>query len=790
MSFTTQHIRAQRASVRLGTIGNFICGAVLLATLAPVQSAAAQNSDSPRTRTSLLDDNSAFVRNRVSIIGPAVVGTVTDPAGSPLANVEVRVSAVNRSTMTDDAGKFLLRALPTGTYHLDLLRIGYSGQHVVVIVPTDGADITIKVVMTPATVRLSSVNVTATPTGTDPLKITQATVQLSGKELQRALGASVGQTLSGEPGMAMRFNGPLANAPVIRGLTGERVLVLQDGDRAGDLSSAAIDHLNAVDPSAAERLEVIRGPASLLYGNNALGGVVNVITNDIPVVMPTRITGFVFGQGESVTPGGVGNIGLTAPIGSRIAISARGGYRHFDEMRVGGGIVQPNTNGHTANGTGSIAFITDNASVGVGIRDMEFEYGLPFADGGEQVRIEGSRRQAVLKSTFNTQSPLLSTIRVDGTAQWYRHAEIEESGEVGTRFALNTQTLNVTARTKTGPLSGALGLQGFLRQYSPAGEEAFTPAADNNNVALFLYEELPLAKRENTDRAPQLQFGARVDHFALKTKPQDADEIERFGPSNSSSFNNVSGSLGLSVPVSSTTSLSANVSRGFRAPTVEELYANGFHAAVGTFDIGNPNLKPEQSTGMEAGLRTQNGKTFAQFNTYYNLINNYVLPRAVGHAEANGDSVPLVNFAQANAQMYGVEGQAETELVSHVVGGMMGDFTRATLKAGGNLPYIPAGRLGTSLRYDNGRLSIGGDVKRVMRQNKVSGDQLDVVTNPYTLVNLSASWIFSGKTSTVNSLTIRTDNLLDAQYRDAASRIKSFAYNPGRNFSVVYKVLF
>ncbi|MEO7997141.1 MAG: TonB-dependent receptor [Gemmatimonadaceae bacterium] len=723
-------------------------------------------------------------------VGPAVIGTVTDSGGAPLGNVQIVVSSVNRSTMTDDAGRFAIRALPAGSYHMDVLRIGYTGQHIAVNIPADGADVILKVVMKPATIRLSSVNVTATPTGTDPLRITQATVQLSGKELQRALGASVGQTLSGEPGMATRFNGPLANAPVIRGLTGERVLVLQDGDRAGDLSSAAIDHLNAVDPSAAERLEVIRGPASLLYGNNALGGVVNVITNDIPVAVPSRITGFAFGQGESVTPGGVANLGLSMPIGSKVAISARGGYRHFDAMRVGGGETQPNTNGHTANGTGSIAFINDHASVGLGVRDMEFEYGLPFAEGGEQVRIEGSRRQAVLKSTVNTGNPLLSTIRVDGTAQWYRHNEIEESGEIGTRFALNTQTLNVTARTKTGALSGAVGVQGFLRQYTPAGEEAFTPSANNNNVALFLYEELPLTRLVNADHSPQLQFGARVDHFSLETRPENAEQVERFGASERSSFNNVSGSLGLSIPVATNTSLTANVSRGFRAPTVEELYANGFHAAVGTFDIGNPKLNSEQSTGMEAGLRSQNGKTFAQVSTYYNLISNYVLPRAVGRTEADGDSVPLVNFVQADARMYGIEGQVETALMPRIVGGVMGDFTRATLKAGGNLPYIPAGRLGGSLRYDSGRLSFSSDAKRVFSQNKVSGDQLDVVTDAYTLVNLSASWIFSGKTSTVSSLTLRADNVLDEQYRDAASRIKSFAYNPGRNLSVVYKVMF
>ncbi|MBC8090149.1 MAG: TonB-dependent receptor, partial [Phycisphaerae bacterium] len=596
-----------------------VCSVLVLAMLTPAQSFAV-------THTATI--HSAAETARVAAYGPAVVGTVTDSAGAPLGSVEVVVTGVNRSTITDDAGKFVIRALPAGTYHLSVLRIGYSGQHVVVVVPADGSDVVVNVVMKRATIRLSSVNVTATPTGTDPLNITQATVQLAGKDLQRSLGASVGQTLSGEPGMATRFNGPVANAPVIRGLTGERVLVLQDGDRAGDLSSAAVDHLNAVDPSQAERLEVIRGPASLLYGNNALGGVVNVITNDIPNTLPARLTGFAFGQGETVTPGGVGNFGLSLPLGQSGVVSARGGYRKFNDMKVGGGATQPNTHGYTANGTIGAALIRDNFSLGVGMRDMEFEYGIPFAPDAEQIRIDGSRRQAVLKSTIGTKNAFLPTVRVDGTAQWYKHSEIEDTGEIGTQFALNTQTLNVTARTKTGRVSGALGVQGYLRQYSPVGDEAFTPAANNRNFALFLYEELPLTRRDNTEHAAQLQFGARLDHFSVQTRPDDADEVERFGNPRTRNFNNISGSLGLSVPITVATSFTANVSRGFRAPTVEELFANGYHVAAGTFDVGNPDLKAEQSTGFEVGLRAQSGRTFGQINTYYNIIDNYVLPRA------------------------------------------------------------------------------------------------------------------------------------------------------------------
>ncbi len=720
-----------------------------------------------------------------------LVGTVRDSSGAPLGNVQVVVSSVNRVAITDDRGEFVLRDLSAGTYHLDFIRIGFVSQHQVVVVPVTGPEMRLSITMHVATVRLSSVNVTATPTGSDPLNVTQATVQLSGKELQRSLSSSIGQTLANEPGMSTRFNGPLANAPVIRGLTGERVLVLQDGERAGDLSSAAVDHLNAVDPSSAERIEVIRGPASLLYGNNALGGVVNVISNDIPNTIPSRASGYVSGQGESVTPGGVVAAGVTVPVTQNFAVTARGGLRNFEDMRVGGGAIQPNTNGRTSNYAVGGGYVGGKASVGVVYREMDFRYGLPHPAEDEGIRIDGVRRMTALQSTIHTGVAALATVRVDGTAQWYSHSELEPSGAVGTNFKLNTQTVNVTGRTQIGRATGAVGVQGLFRQYTPTGSEAFTPGATNDNVALFVFQEVPLSVSSPEGHTPRLQIGARYDRFAISTQPRNAEEVTRFGAAQSRSFDNVAGSFGLSLPLSHDVSLTANASRGFRAPTVEEMFANGFHAAVGTVDKGNIGLIPEQSTGLEAGLRAQSRRTFAQFSSYLNLINSYILPRAVGTTIQDGVRVPLVNFVQADAKLYGIEGQVETKLVHRLVGGVMGDFTRAQYRNGsGDLPYIPAGRVGASLRYDNGRISFGGDAKRVFSQNKVSGDALDVTTDAYTLMNINATWLLTVRGSMVHSITVRADNVLDEQYRDATSRIKSFAYNPGRNLSVVYKLLF
>jgi iron complex outermembrane recepter protein len=762
-------------------------GGVLAFSSVAAQTATANTASlEPRAASAPL---ASHVVPRAVVVSGTVTGTVQDSAGTPLGNVDIIVSGLGRTARTGDDGRFAIRGLPSGTHHLEVLRIGYVSAHEVVTVTEDGPDIDVTIVMHVATVRLSSVNVTATPTGTDALNVTQASSQLAGRELQRALSTSIGQTLAKEPGMSARYNGPIASTPVIRGLSGERVLVLQDGDRAGDLSSAAADHLNAVDPSTAERIEVIRGPASLLYGNNALGGVVNVISTDIPTSIPEHTNGYVLGQGESAAAGGVGSVGITVPISSTLALTARGGARTFDALRVGGGASQPNTNGSTEQFSLGGGFVGEHASAGLVFREMDFAYGLPHPAGDEAIRLEGVRRSLTLQSQLHTELEAINTVRIDGSSQWYSHNEIEEDGAIGTRFKLNTQTLNVLARTRTGRATGALGIQGLFRQYQPTGDEAFTPGADNNNIAAFVFQEFPLGAGPVEDHAPRLQLGARYDRFTLSTSPGDA--TAQFGAPQSRSFGNLAASLGISVPVREDVSLTANASRGFRAPAVEELFANGFHAAVGTFDVGNPDLEPEASTGFEAGVRAQSARTFAQFNTYYNIINRYIVPTAVGTQDVDGTDVPLVNFVQRDAVLYGAEGQVETRLVHNIVGGLMGDLTRAEIRGSSDyLPYIPAGRLGASLRYDNGRISAGGDVRRVFSQTRVSGDALDVPTDAYTLLDLSASWLFTTRGREVHSITLRVDNAFDEQYRDAASRIKSYAFNPGRNLSLVYRLLY
>lgn len=721
---------------------------------------------------------------------PAIVGTVRDSAGRPLANAQVVVSVVNRVLQTDADGSFVVRGLAAGTYHLDVSLIGFAPQHAVVSLPEAGADVTIDIVLRRSPLRLTGVIVSAAPTGTDPLSVTQATVELSGKTLALNMGGSVAQTLAGEPGMAMRYNGPMANTPVIRGLTGERILVLQDGERTGDLSAASADHALSIDPFSADRIEVIRGPASLLYGNNALGGVVNVISNEIATAVPGRANFFIGGQGETVTPGGVLGGGGSIPLGTRFALTARGTIRKWDNLKVGGGGTQANTDASSSGGSVGLGFVGERVQAGVAVRTSAFEFGVPIPPDGEAIRLDGRRSQVALRANLNTGLTFLPTLRADGTAQRYSHDEIEPDGTVGTNFKLSTETFNVVGRTETGRLTGVVGLQGYLRSYEPTGDEAFTPSADNRNLGLLVFQELPLTRAVRRDgRLPKLQLGARYDWFTLESK----DGGTHFGPSRSRDFNSVSASLGLTLPLGAVSTLSFNAQRAFRAPAVEEVFADGYHIAAGTYDIGNPDLHSETSTGIEGVLRSQGTRGFVQLSSYLNAISDYIAPRAVGTIDVVGEdgpiAVPLVNFFQRDARLFGFEAQGEAEVAKHWVLGASADWVRGRFANDDNLPFIPAGRIGTTLRWDSGRLSMGGGVRAVFRQSRVSGDALDVATDSHTLVNLSVGWtVLSG--ATVQNIVLRADNLLDERYYDATSRIKSFAPNPGRNLALVYKVMF
>ena len=724
---------------------------------------------------------------------PAVHGTVVDSAGTPLANANVMVAEVSRVTTTNAQGEFVLRGLPAGEYHLSVTLIGYAPGHRVVRVPADGADVKVRIALVRSPLRLNSVIVSASPTGTESDRLTQAAVELSGRALARSLGSSVASTLAQEPGVSQRFNGPAATMPVIRGLTGDRILVLQDGDRSGDLASAAADHTVSADPLAAQRIEVVRGPASLLYGNNALGGVVNVVSNDIPTAVPTHLEGRVGSQSETVTPGGAVSGAITTGLGARGAFTVRGAWRDMGALRTGGATRLDGTESRTVNGSLGYGFVGERANAGIAAKAYDFNYGIPAAPGDPEagIRIDGRRIAISARSGLQLPRAALPYLRVETTMQDYSHDEIESDGAIGTNFRLRTQTLNAQATTAFGRLKGAVGVQGLFKQYAATGGEALTPGANSSGLGAFLYQELPLHKQvDGGDDADhegeaQLQFGARWDNYSIATRSGDP----KFGPGRTTDFSNASGSLGINVPLGPVFTVSGSLARAFRAPTVEELHSNAFHAAAGTYDVGNAALEAETSSGAEAIVRARTSRVTAQFSAYVNRVGNFVTPNIVGDTLVDGNLVPLNRFTQADAQLRGVEGMLETRVGASMVATVMGDLVRGEFTGGGALPFMPPARVGAGLRWEGRRFSASGDLRRAFAQDRVTGGSVDVATEAYTLMNLSmgTQWVVG---NILHELTLRVDNVGDVRYFDSASRIKSFAANPGRNLSLVYQVQF
>lgn len=739
------------------------------------------------------------VRPALAAAGPVLRGLVTDTAGRPIPNVQVVVTALNRATSTGSDGRFAFVALPAGSYHLSTLCIGYAPAHADVVIPASGPDVQVTLVLHQTALQLSGVQVTATPIGTDPRGVPQSTLSLSGQELSRNLGGTIAQTLAEEPGVSVRFSGPAATAPVIRGLQGERVLVLEDGNRAADLSSAAPDHGTSIDPLNAQRIEVVRGPASLLYGNQALGGVVNVISNDIPTAIPTHVEGTAAFNSESANPGAAATVGLTIPVTDRIAVVAKGGVRHTNDLRMGGGGTLSNTFYRNYSGVAGLGYNSGATSMGLAYREYQFQYGLPSNE-GERSKIDGHRHELTGRADLALNHGFFSSVRLGGTAQWYGHAEVsQETGDVDTRFDLRTQTVDVLARTQAGMFSGAIGVSGLFKQYAALGDEALTPAANSNGVGAFVFQELPLrdTKGDADALVPKFQIGGRYDAYRIDIKQSDAPKFSAFAGART--FGEFSGSVGVSVPLTSSVTFSTSVARAFRAPSVEELSSNAFHTAQGTYDVGNPNLKAEVNQGVEGVLRLEHKRVNGQFAAFYNSIQNYVTPNIVKDTIAMIDgspaTVPLNRISQANARLRGLEGQIEGEIAPHVVLGAMGDLVRGALAANDEpLPFMPAARLGGHVRWDDGRMSAEAGYRHAFAQNRVppaisDEDPSGIATPAYDLLNLSVGWTLRTG-DRVNSITLRVDNALDEKYVDATSRLKTFAFNPGRNFALVYRVLF
>lgn len=724
----------------------------------------------------------AVAQERVDLQGVVLTGDER-----PVAGAEVHLPELRRGTITDAAGRFILSGVPATGIELRVTRIGYAPARLMIDADElRQGESAVRILLQETPLTLPGLEVTATPGGRDPLAVTQATSQLSGTALEREAGAGVAQTLRTQPGVAVRFMGPAATMPVIRGLTGDRILMLQDGQRSGDMAGTADDHGVTIDPLAARRIEVVRGPATVLYGNNAVGGVVNVISGDIPTTLPTSFEGVIAAQSESAFPGAAGSGRFTAPLGDGWVLTGRGAARSTGEMRIprdaGLGDRLSNSDTRNAQGAFGVGRVGERGSAGMAVRAFDFAYGVPVPPDADAVRLDGERYEVAARSEFVPSSPAFSLIELDATAQRYAHDEIDlAAGENLQEFELRTGTVDLLTRHEgIGWFSdGAWGASLLMKRYTARGPQALTPPADSRGIGLFLFEEIaPFG-----DDGPALQLGVRYDHYRI-----ESGVTEKFNEAHERRFQAFSGAVGVRVPLAPAMSASVHLGRSFRAPTVEELFSGGAHAGMGAVELGDAGLVAEQGLSLEATLRAQSARWNAQLSVHRNAIDHYVHLAAAGDTVLLGTTLPVLQYRQDDAVLTGAEGSVEWAVTPRLVLGAMGDYLRADLTDGTPLSFMPPPRLGLLGRWEDGRYSLGGDLHYELAQRRIGpADELPTPAHTTLRVHAGVRFTAGGRT---HSIIVRAENLGNELHREATSRIKDFAPGPGRNISVGYRLYY
>lgn len=721
--------------------------------------------------------------------GAALTGKVTREGGDPLVAAVVVIDESKREARTGDDGTYRFENIAAGTYHLIVRAEGYTSRRAEVVVSAQGATQDLVVELDAHFAEVVSVS----PTPRAQFESYQPTSVLGGQELAKQLESTLGATLQASPGVAMRSLGPGPARPVIRGMDGDRVAVLQDGQRMGDLSSQSADHGVTINPSSAQRIEVVRGPATLLYGANAIGGLVNVITDQIPTQKTTTVGGDA--QVDFGTNGGEANGSADVHMGNgTFAFHIGGGGARSGNFSTPDDEV---LNSQSRSGFASVggSWTGERSYVGASYAYDDSKYGVPLIEDGD-TQLTPRRHGVTVRAGATGLDGLVSSYRATLGVKRYKHNELHGENEIATTFD-NDQTEGelLVSHKPVGRFSGTVGGWFLKRSFESFGEESISPPVDQNSGALFLYEELGWSHLT-------LQFGGRYDRTAYSPD----------GGLPSRTFNEFSGSVGALIrPIHGNENLviAASLARAARNPALEELYFFGPHTGNFAFEIGNPDLGAEHALGFDLSLRVRGERVRAEFTVFRNAINNFIYRDPVtdaefhvreeefddrfGHGEEeeeghdHGD-LPFVEFAAGDSLMYGVEAHLDVDIAAGLSGEVTFDSVRGELRDTGDpLPRLPPYRGIFGLRYQKNAFQVGGNVTAVARQDRVFTDE--TATDGYGLLKLYASYSFQGG-GVLNTITARLDNATNELYRNHLNYLKDILPERGRTLKVVYSVAF
>jgi iron complex outermembrane receptor protein len=651
------------------------------------------------------------------------------------------------------------------------------------------------------------------------LDILSGTSAVSGDVLAEKTRAQLGDILSSLPGVSATSFSPGASRPVLRGYQGNRVAVLTDGIGNIDASNTSADHAVTIDTLTVERIEVLRGPAVLLFGGQAVGGAVNALDKRIPRAVPKEAVHVdaLAGYGSAARDWS-GGASVDVPVTDRVVVHLDGSYRNSDDLRTGGYILSPSLRAEvlefaaeeTSEGNldeaaealelagqsgripnsavkswtaaGGIAFIDDGGNIGLSYSIYDTNYGIParpgsghaHADGGEEeapVTIGMRQYRFDFRGELDLGDGLFEKLRLRAGYANYSHTEFE-GDEIGTIF--NSKGIEARAefiQNDRGGWRGASGAQYQSRDLEAIGAEAFVPPNKTKQFGLFTLQEFTAG---NLDAEVALRF----DTAQLRA---DILGINR-------SFNNVSAAFGVGYHIGDL-KIGANLSRTGRAPAVEELFSNGPHIATQAFEVGDPLLKSERAWNGELYARYDTPGTAFNLTLYTNRFDNFIYEAETGNVE---DALPVFQYFQNDAKVWGVEFQGSQKVASFgdvdLKVDAVADYTRAKISGGaGNIPRIPPLRVLGGVELNGARLDLRGEVEWSDAQTKTA--PFETATDGFTLVNATATWRPFGSDRNI-ALIASANNIFDVVARRSASFTKDFVPLSGRDFRLSARISF
>ena len=716
-----------------------------------------------------------------------IEGVVRDAeTGQPLAGANVSVVGSGTRAVSHGDGTFHLTGIAPRGHILRVERLGYRGATTDVAVVDRSAVVVIE--LAPSPIALRAMVVTATISERGAAEALRPVSVLAGDELQRGMEATVAATLASMPGLAAASMGPTVSQPVIRGLSGDRVLMLEDGTAVGDASNSGSDHTTALDPSSARRIELVRGPGALLYGGNALGGVVNVIRDEIPSAVPHHATGAATLQTQTATSALAGSATAVFAAADKVPVRVEVAARTSGDLKTPADTLRDtdgrlrNTDGGLWSGGAGVAYVSEWGHMGASFRGYLNDYGIPGGfEGGhaEGVRIEMERTASKFRTVVDRPVAIFDNLRFDATHTWYRHREIEKRNIVGTSYVQQAASGDVLGRHgEWGPLAaGAVGGRVSWEDFRYGGA-LYTPDTRRFRAALYMLEEVDLGPAK-------IEWGLRYDWTLADPLEEDPDSD--IGEIRDRSFHSVSGSLGVLYSHGSGLTLGASAVRAFRTPDVNELYSEGPHLAAFVFEVGNPALEGEVGRGIDVFLRFESDRMRAEVTGFHNDIKGYVYGEDTGRLSRV--LLPVYQFRGNDAVFSGFEAGVDVHVwrglalegVASSVNGNLKDTDQA-------LPLVPPLKGQVALKYERPRWFIRGEAEMAARQDRIG--RFETETDGYVVYNAAAAarLTLGGR---LNVVTVSLDNAMDTVYRNHLSgRVKEIMPEAGRGLSVTYRVVF